>query len=187
MMFDVRIMFSFRIIYRQTLILILFIIACLTSQNMSVYYIMDLYRDFMKRASAHELLLGGLFVIYSGLDINAPMMLNEFAASTMGAVILVAVAISMFYYLSPVVAILGMIAVYELIRRARAEFTMNPSAMITHLPQTSPDCRDLNAYNQFSTTLEQDMVNKMAPLVGPSVGEVSFSPEVADDHHATQV
>lgn len=148
---------------------------------------MDVYRDMMKKARAHELILGGLFAIYAGFDIEAPSWLNEFVNSTIGSLVLVIVAISLFLYLNPIVAVLGLVAAYELIRRARSASGLSASEMIDYLPATQPDCRDLNAYNQFSKTLEQEMVEKMAPLTGPSVGVVSYHPEVEDDHDAAPI
>lgn len=146
---------------------------------------MDTYRTLMKTARAHEITLSGLFVIFAGLDVQAPTFINDFVRTNTGTLVMFAFAISLFFYLRPLVAILGLIAVYELVRRARGDITLNADAMINYLPKTSADCRDLNAYNQFSKTLEQEMVDKMAPLTGPSVGEVSYHPEIENDHDAT--
>lgn len=146
---------------------------------------MDKYRELMRKARAHELVLGGLFVAYAGLDIEAPDVVNNFVNTNVGVIALLAFALSLFLYLNPIVAVLGLIACYELLRRARASAGINPDAMISYLPKTQPDCRDLNAYNQFSKTLEQEMVEKMAPLTGPAIGQVSYRPELEDDHGAT--
>lgn len=148
---------------------------------------MDSYRKLMKTARAHEITLGGLFVIYAGLNVQAPDWINNFVRTNTGTLIMFAFAISLFFYLRPVVAILGLIAVYELVRRARGDISLTSNDMISYLPKTSADGRDLNAYNQFSKTLEQEMVDKMAPLTGPSVGDVSYAPEVENDHDATYV
>lgn len=148
---------------------------------------MDTYRDLMRKARAHELVLGGLFVLYSGLNVETPDFLAEFANSNVGVLVIIAFAISLFVYLNPIVAVLGLVACYELIRRSRGGAMITPDAMISYLPKTQPDCRDLNAYNQFSKTLEQEMVEKMAPLTGPSVGDVSYRPEVENDHDAAPV
>lgn len=148
---------------------------------------MDIYRDLMRKARAHELVLGGLFVVYSGFDIQSPDFLNEFANSSIGVIVIMACAVSLFLYLNPIVAILGLVACYELIRRARGGSLVTPDEMISYLPKSQPDCRNLNAYNQFTNTLEQEMVSKMAPLTGPSVGAVSYRPEMEDDHGATPI
>lgn len=148
---------------------------------------MDIYRKLMKTAHAHEITLGGLFVLYAGLDVKSPEWINEFVRTNTGTLVMLAFAISLFFYLRPIVAILGLIAIYELVRRARGDISLTSKDMINYLPKTSADCRDLNAYNQFSKTLEQEMVDKMAPLTGPSVGDVSYQPAVENDHDATHV
>jgi len=148
---------------------------------------MDTYRELMKKARTHELILGGLFVLYSSLDVETPSFLAEFANSTIGVIVILTFAISLFAYLNPIVAVLGLVACYELVRRSRGSSLVDADKMIAYLPQTQPNCRDLNAYNQFSNTLEQEMVQKMAPLTGPSVGDVSYRPEVEDDHDAAVI
>lgn len=148
---------------------------------------MDTYRKLMKSARAHEITLGGLFVIYAGLDVQSPKWVNDFVRTNTGTLTVFVFAMSLFFYLHPIVAILGLIAVYELVRRARGDISLTSNDMISYLPKTASNCRDLNAYNQFSKTLEQEMVSKMAPLTGPSVGEVSYTPELENNHHATSV
>lgn len=145
---------------------------------------MDAYRDVMKKLANHEIILGLLLVAYSAMDISAPMWLNDFVVSEIGSIVVVLVALSFFLYLNPVIAVIGLVATYELINRARRS-THFGGSMINYLPKTQPDCSDLNAYNQFSTTLEQEMVAKMAPLVGPSVSQVTYKPVLDNDHDAS--
>jgi hypothetical protein len=145
---------------------------------------MDAYRDVMMKLEKHEILLGALLVVYSAMDISAPMWLNDFVVSEIGSIVVVLVALSFFLYLNPVIAVIGLVAAYELINRARRSTHIGGS-MVNYLPKTQPDCSDLNAYNQFSTTLEQEMVAKMAPLVGPSVSQVTYKPVLDNDHDAS--
>jgi hypothetical protein len=145
---------------------------------------MEYFRGAIKGLSNQDILLGGLFILYSGLDVQSPSWINDFASSDMGKIILVVFALSFFMYMKPVIAILGLVAVYELIRRANHATGLYPENKFHFLPSTQPDCRDLNAYNEYEPTLEQEMVQKMAPLTGPSVGELSFRPELEDNHNA---
>jgi len=147
---------------------------------------MEAYNDVMKKLSNHELILGGLLAIYSVFDIQAPHWLNEFIVSDFGSIVLILFTLSLFLYVNPIIAILGLIAAYELIKRSRNDTHQNYN-LISYLPETQPGCRDLNAYNQFSMTLEQEMVQKMAPLVGPSVGNVSYKPNMDNDHDASPI
>lgn len=147
---------------------------------------MEVYNDIMKKLGAHEVILGGLFAFYSIFNIEAPQDINEFISSDLGAMVLILVTLSLFLYMHPIVAILGIVAAYELVTRARKDKLVGDD-MINYLPRTQPGSTDLNAYNQYSTTLEQEMVQKMAPLVGPSVGNVTYKPRVENDYDASPI
>ena len=148
---------------------------------------MDLYNNLMKKGRQHEILLGGLFLAYSVLDIQTPSFLADLLNSKLGSLIVMAIAFSLFFYVNPLVAILGIIAAYELIRRSMIKGGTTDS-FIQYLPSYDPQCRDLNAFNQFAPTLEQEMVNKMAPLVGPSASpNAVFRPNQDNDHDAAPV
>jgi len=146
---------------------------------------MEVYSGLMKKAQAHELILGGLLIVYSAFDIRAPDAVNRFVSTTLGSILVILLAISLFLSVNPLIGIIGLIAAYELIRRSRNNYLSSDKALINYLPQTDSNCRDLNAYNQFGPTLEEEMVAKMAPLVGPSVGSVTYKPLMDDDHDAT--
>lgn len=142
----------------------------------------------MKNLKPLELGLGTLFIAYSSLDIQAPDYINSFVNSTLGKVLLVASVIFMGFRLNIVIAVLAVIALYELITRAKKnESVLTDKSMINYLPSTQPDCNDLNAYNQYSKTLEEEVVAKMAPLVGESVTNTTFTPEIENDHNATSL
>ena len=148
---------------------------------------MEYIRGATKGLKNQELLLGGLFLAYSGLDVEAPAWLNELATSNIGKILLIALAVSLFKYLKPVVAVLGLVAIYELIRRANNATGLYPESMFNFLPSTQSNCRDLSVYNEYENTLEEEIVSKMAPLTGPSVGEVSYRPELEDTHDAAVI
>jgi hypothetical protein len=148
---------------------------------------MEYLRGATKGLKNQELLLGGLFIAYASLDVETPTWVNEFATSNTGKVFLILLAISLFKFLKPVVAVLGLIAIYELLRRANRATGLHPESLFNFLPSTNTDPRDLSIYNEYENTLEEEMVSKMAPLAGPSVGKVSYRPEVEDTHDAAIV
>lgn len=144
---------------------------------------MDLYRKAMKEAKAHEILLGSLFTLYAAMDIQTPDWLEPLVNNKIGNIIIAVIALSMFLYVSPVLAVLACIAAYELIRRSDKSLWSHSNSMIGKLPDM-PNDADLTAYNQFSKTLEEEMVGKMAPLVGPSSSASLFRPEMESSHGA---
>lgn len=148
---------------------------------------MDFYNNLMKKGRQHELLLAGLFIVYSVLDIQTPQFLADLINSKLGSLVVMIIAFSLFLYVNPIVAILGIIAAYELVKRSMIKGGSSDS-FIQYLPKYDPQCPDLNAFNQFAPTLEQEMVNKMAPLVGPSASPyATYRPNLDNDHDAAPV
>jgi len=148
---------------------------------------MDFYNNLMKKGKQHEVLLAGLFIAYSVLDIQTPAFLGELVGSRVGSLVVMLIALSLFFYVHPIVAILGVIAAYELVKRSMVSYGSSDS-FIQYLPSFNRDCPDLNAFNQFAPTLEQEMVNKMAPLVGPPASpNATFGPNMDNDHNAASI
>ena len=148
---------------------------------------MDSYNKLMRKGRHHEVLLGGLFIAYSVLDIQTPSFLADLINSKLGSLVVMLVAFSLFFYVNPIVAILGIVAAYELVRRSMIKGG-SVNSLVQYLPRYDSECPNLNAYNQFAPTLEQEMVNKMAPLVGPSASpNAVFRPNQDNDHDAAPV
>ena len=148
---------------------------------------MDFYNNLMKKGKQHEVLLAGLFIAYSVLDIQTPAFLADLVGSKLGSLVVMGIAFSLFFYVHPIVAILGIIAAYELIKRSMVS-TGSSDSFIQYLPSFDSQCPDLNAFNQFAPTLEQEIVNKMAPLVGPQASpNATFGPNVDGDHNAAPI
>lgn len=148
---------------------------------------MDFYNNLMKKGRHHEVLLSGLFIAYSVLDIKTPSFLADLVSSKLGSLVVMLIAFSLFLYVHPIVAILGIVAAYELIKRSMIQNGSSDS-FTQYLPSFDSQCPDLNAFNQFAPTLEQEMVNKMAPLVGPQASpNATFKPNVDGDHDAAPI
>ena len=78
-------------------------------------------------------------------------------------------------YYNPVVGALTLFSSYELIRRSKT--TTGGEAVYKYLPSQDKIDQSLTSLNQFSITLEEQVVSTMAPLVldGPS-GPASYLP-----------
>ena len=58
--------------------------------------------------------------------------------------------------------------------------------MTKFLPSENIKGQHLNAFNQFPVTLEEEVVQQMAPLqAGPSMGPKTFTPVMNNLHDAT--
>lgn len=79
-----------------------------------------LFNDVSKivKQNPYENGLAALLVAYIVLNIRTPSMLTKSIDSTIGNVVVVVVALSLFYTKNPVLIVLGVVAAYELIRRS---------------------------------------------------------------------
>ena len=128
-----------------------------------------------------QVILLVLFVIYIIFNIPTPVSIASFIDSTLGYVVIIALFALMAVHLNPVVTLIGVFAIYLLFKRS--SIIDGQAAIVKYLPTEHYKMQHLNAYNQFAPTLEQEMVNKMAPLVGPSASPNAVFRPNQDNHH----
>ena len=119
--------------------------------------------DLLKAEKRHQLMLGVVFVIYILMNVQTPRTLAGLVDNLYGNIVVVVIAMSVFTQSNPVVGILAMVAAYELIKRSNVG-TGN-HAIRNYLPSDKSKVMDFSRYNDFPVTLEEQVVNKMAPLV----------------------
>ena len=141
--------------------------------------------DFLKSISPLEIFLFIVFVIYIIFPIHTPEILIPFINSSFGLAIVLILTLSLFFYTTPILAILAILAAYELLRRSnlKAKSTVKPS-YVEYVPPTQEEKDDkMMIMNPVKVeTLEEELVYKMAPIgkSDPSVYmETSYKP-VAD-------
>jgi hypothetical protein len=88
--------------------------------------------------------------------------------------------------LHPLVTLVGIFAIYLLFKRS--SIATGSLAMTKFLPTENVKNQHLSAFNQFPVTLEEEVVQKMAPLQsGPAMGPKTFTPILDDLHDAANV
>ena len=133
-----------------------------------------------------QTLLFILFVIYIIFNVQTPDPLANIIDSTLGYVIIIALFAFMAVNLHPIVTLVGIFAIYLLFKRS--SIATGSMAMTKFLPTESLKSQHLSAFNQFPVTLEEEVVQIMAPLqAGPAMGPKSFSPVLNDLHDASLV
>ena len=127
-----------------------------------------------------ETILVGLLLIFLVVGKPIPQPLNAYIDTQFGIVAVILVALSLFAY-SPVLAVVGLLVAYQIIRNT-GTFAMG-MYMPTEQKKWQPSEKD---FNRPSETLEQDVINTMAPIVKPSLisSTGSFSPSLDDTHSA---
>ena len=142
--------------------------------------------DSLNKLMNGQTLLFILFVIYIIFNVQTPDPLANIIDSTLGYVIIIALFAFMAVNLHPLVTLVGIFAIYLLFKRS--SIATGSLAMSKFLPTESLKSQHLSAFNQFPVTLEEEVVQKMAPLqAGPSMGPKSFSPILNDLHDASNV
>lgn len=128
--------------------------------------------NVLKSEKSHSVVLEVLFVIYILFDIQTPKPLADFVDTSSGKLLVVLVALSMFVAAGPIAGSLALLAGYTLISRSRNSFKYTDGAEEIKM-QT---LKSYN-YNPNPTTLEEEVVADMAPIVrAPCTGRPSYKP-----------
>ena len=117
----------------------------------------------MKAEKRHQVVLGALFLVYIIFNISCPHSLALLVDNLYGTIIVVFLALTLFFAVNPVIAVLGVIAAVELLRRSKV--STGSSAMLNQLPTEDRKAFDMKAQNQFPMTLEEEVIKNRAPLV----------------------
>jgi hypothetical protein len=140
-----------------------------------------------KNISPIEIVLAIIFVIYLALPIETPSNLGPIIDSPVGYLVMFCFTIYLFLHAHPVLGVLSVFVAYELIRRSSV-FTGTNSYMQYTPNQTVKD-KELHDMNPpQDRTLEEDVVEKMAPISGtPSTAfiDTGFKPTSEAVHGAS--
>jgi hypothetical protein len=143
-----------------------------------------------KTFSPQEFILLAIFVIYLVFPIETPSFLSSLIDSPIGMSGIFIITIALFMYSKPILAILYLFVAYELLRRSTPKGILKPIVSGKfHNNENTPTLNaiDLNERvvgmksieHSVDTTLEEDVVNKMAPIGKSdpvSYMETSFKP-----------
>ena len=130
-------------------------------------------KTLVKSAPPLEIALFILFVLYLVLPINTPAALAPLIDSPVGMISIFAVTRYVFLYTNPILGILYIFVAYELLRRSGGAIfggrstngSSGQTAYIQYSPSQKKRDSDLQKMNPVkSTSLEEDMVDKMAPV-----------------------
>ncbi len=143
---------------------------------------MNFYKNFIKTTKAHESLLSILLLIFIILPIGIPYSLLSLVNNGIFQAILFILVISLYFYVNPIISILATLAVLVLINRSKKGITEHvPSELskfnnLINLNKSDVDSEIMtNNFKEPSISLEENMVQKMAPPISNSNEEFSFS------------
>jgi hypothetical protein len=143
---------------------------------------MNIYKDYIKSVKTHESLLSVLLLIYIVLDIQTPMGLLPLVNNGIFQAIMFLLVISLFFYVNPIISVLAIIALLILLQRSKSAIDyMMPSEVSKMNNLISLNQKQINQeivehnMEEPQVTLEENMVELMAPPVIESNEEFSFS------------
>lgn len=157
---------------------------------------MKIANSVIKTEQQHQLFLTVVFIVYILFDIQLPSVLANMVNSLTGNIIVSLLALSLFVYTNQVLGILGFIVAYLMVTRSSNK--KGPHLVNKYIPSEKSKQKNLlkyneatefSKYNDYPETLEQEMVEKMAPLTNPPVEnkESSFKPVLDQDFHAAPI
>ena len=157
-----------------------------------------------KKNVSHSL-LAALLVIFVVGDIQIPTEVANLLDTLLGRVFVAGVAISLLLK-NPVLGVLGIVAAYELLRRAEknaaggmpgiqmpaprawAQAATEHNTNDRYLPSEGKKAADLSSLNQFPLTLEETVISEMIPFSSNySIGQPSFRPTLNSLYDAARV
>ena len=146
---------------------------------------MENLKDLLKTEKRHQLVLGALFLIYIIFQVQTPPALASLIDNEVGTIVVIVFALSLFAAVNPIIAVLGLVAAVELLRRSKV--STGSKELSKQLPAEDQKTFDMMAENQFPLTLEEEMVKKRAPLVSDisHSGDSTFKPVLESDGNAT--
>lgn len=143
----------------------------------------DIKKTFNKIQKSH-LALSVLFILYLLLDIQLPKALASMVDTTLGNLVVIVAALSLFYSKNNVLAVLGLVVAYELIRRSSGVY-----GLMNHVPTQNQKDKMLEKLNEDNKpyTLEEEMVSNILPLVSGDIMPPKYDPVLDDLHNATSL
>jgi hypothetical protein len=124
---------------------------------------MDTFNTLMRQEKQHEMVIFVLLILYIVFTPDVPQGLAVYAESTVGQLVIIILAITLFLSTNPVVGILGFLAAYEFIRRASR--VTGVYGIETFSPTEQKKQEIMKAMNPAPVkTLEEELVDSLVPI-----------------------
>jgi len=124
---------------------------------------MDTFNTLMRQEKQHEMVIFVLLIMYIVFTPDVPQGLAVYAESTVGQLVIIILAITLFLSTNPVVGILGFLAAYEFIRRASR--VTGVYGIETFSPTEQKKQEIMKAMNPEPVkTLEEELVDNLVPI-----------------------
>ena len=147
---------------------------------------MDSLKNLFKEENIGQVILIVLFVIYLVMGYKTPGLIANSVDNVVGKSIIIIIAVCLFLYANPILAVLFLFIAYDLITKSSLAVE-NSNVLKEYNPVEEKKYSELTEMNQFPYTLEQEIVKKMAPVhtTGPTTEKPSYKPLLENTYDAT--
>lgn len=137
----------------------------------------------LKSEPPHHLVIALLFVTFILVDPPLPEALAPAFTTVYAQVIVLMLALIILVHTNAVIGVLAFVAAYFFIRRSK--YT---EKILDFLPSEKRKLLDFAKYNDFAVTLEEQVVDKFAPVVRTAdPANSNFKPKLACQHDAAPI
>jgi len=138
----------------------------------------NVMKELNKLSKNKENILALFFVLYILLDIPMPAIVTDFVSKSYGNIFVILLIVFMFIFFNPIVAVLGLVAAYELIKRSSIS---TGNYLNNYLPSTEKKkFKQFESFNNTPKTLEEEIIHKMAPMTKSSGNNIQNYKPVLD-------
>ena len=123
--------------------------------------------DFLKSVSPLEIILFIVFVMYILFPIKTPDFLIPIINSSFGLALILITTLYLFFYTTPILAILAILVAYEILRRCNSNSFKKPTMHYSNYTAPTQEKKDekmLEMNPVIVETLEEEVVHQMAPV-----------------------
>jgi len=143
----------------------------------------EIKKTFTKAQKSHLVLIF-LFIIFLLFDVKVPNVVASLVDTTLGNVVVIGSALSLFYSKNNILAVIGLVVAYELIRKSSGVY-----GLMNYVPTQDKKDSLMNSFNENikHSTLEEEMVTNMLPMVSGHISDANYEPVLDHLHNATSV
>jgi hypothetical protein len=147
---------------------------------------MEYLNELLEKKNMPQLVLVVLFIIYLVMGLKTPDSIATMIDSTFGKIAVALFALLLFAYSNPILGVLGIFVAYQIIRGASIKTGM--AALEQFFPTEEKKWSPFTPAHQFSYTLEQEVVKKMAPQkFNTNYVKATYRPSLDDTYDAEYI
>jgi len=147
---------------------------------------MEYLNELLEKKNMPQLVLVVLFIIYLVIGLKTPDSIATMIDSTFGKIAVALFALLLFAYSNPILGVLGIFVAYQIIRGASIKTGM--AALEQFFPTEEKKWSPFTPAHQFSYTLEQEVVKKMAPQkFNTNYVKATYRPSLDDTYDAEYI